>query len=215
MPRWTRENDFDPLVWAAVDSVTNTLGPWRGLSRNEAFAAVKALIAKESAFNPAAVRGEPHLGDASVGLMQLLYSTARGLGFPGPIGDPVQLTGLFSPGANIYTGAKYLWRQLQNTGGNLDAAFSAYNGGYRPSLGFGALRTTSTPPVCLAWKPTAPKTGRILARDCARVSPATAGVFSNRDYVTAARNYYNYFFVRLPGQQGPARTTGTVPPPTG
>jgi hypothetical protein len=140
-----------------------------------------------------------------VGLTQLLLATARGLGYEGELGDPRALTGLFDPAVNVYLGAKYLHQQLQRTGGNLDAAYSAYNGGFRPTLGFGALRTAATPPVCLAWKATAPLTGRILGRDCAKVSPTVPGVFSNQDYVTAARSYYNYFFGIPPGKDSPAR----------
>ena len=208
MGRWVREREYDALVGAAVDSIANVSGPWAPLTREQAIAAVKALIAKESAFNPASVRGEPQLGDASVGLMQVLYSTARGLGYPGPIGDANTLTGLFAPGANIYVGTKYLHQLLSKTGGDLDAAFSAYNGGYRPSLGFGARRTTATPRVCLRWRSGAPSTGRTIARDCELLGDTEAGKFSNQTrYVDLARNYYAYFFGAAPlaaGQTPPS-----------
>jgi hypothetical protein len=207
MGRWAREREYDDLVGAAVDSVANTQGPWAPLSREQAIAAVKALIAKESAFNPERVRGEPQIGDASVGLMQLLYSTARGLGFPGPIGSPNDLTGLFAPGANIYVGAKYLHQLLSKTGGDLDAAWSAYNGGYRPSLGFGVRRTAATPRVCLRWRSGAPSTGRTIARDCELLGDTEPGKFSNQSrYVDVVRNYYAYFFAPGPlaaGQSPP------------
>lgn len=204
MGRWARENDFDDVVGAAVDSVTQVQGPWAGLSRDQAVAAVKAVIAKESAFDPSRVRGEPQLGDASVGLMQVLYSTARGLGYPGPIGDPDNLTGLFTPGTNVYLGATYLWQKLVQTGGDLEAAFSAYNGGYRPELGFGGRRDGSTPLVCLQWKPTAPPSGRVVSRDCAVIGSTAPGTFSNQKYVDLAGDYYAYFFGAPPGQAGPA-----------
>lgn len=213
MGRWAREREFDALVGAAVDSVANTLGPWSPLTREQAVAAVKALIAAESGFNPERVRGEPHLGDASVGLMQVLYSTAKAMGYPGPVGDAGQLTGLFTPGTNIYIGAKYLWTLLSRTGGNLDAAASAYNGGFRPHLGFGGRRTATTPRVCLRWKATAPATGRTIDRDCELVGSTTPGTFSNQGYVDKVRNYDAYFFASAPGQPGPARGTG--PAPTG
>lgn len=214
MGRWAREREYDALVGASVDSVAATMGPWAPLSRDGAVAAVKAIIAKESAFNPAAVRGEPHLGDtaASVGLMQLLYTTARGLGYPGLPGSPQGLTGLFDPGTNIYLGTKYLWVQLSRAG-NLDGAFSAYNGDYRPRLGFGVRRTTATPRVCLRWKAAAPKTGRIINRDCEVVGSTVPGTFSNQSYVDRARNYYAYFF-----GPGPLPAGGPKPPnaaPTG
>jgi soluble lytic murein transglycosylase-like protein len=208
MGRWARERDFDALVGVAVDSATNTLGPWAPLTREQAIAAVKALIAKESGFQPDRVRGEPQIGDASVGLMQVLYSTAKGLGYPGPVGSPQGLTGLFAPGTNIYLGTKYLHQLLSKTGGDLDAAWSAYNGGYRPSLGFGARRTASSPRVCLRWKVTAPATGRTVARDCEVVGDTEAGKFSNQSrYVDAVRNYYAYFF-----GPGPL-AAGQTPPP--
>lgn len=217
MGRFAHENDYDALIGAAVDSMVNTLGPWPGgLTRAQAIAAVKAIIAKESAFNPAATRGEPQAGDASIGLMQVLYSTARQeLGYPGVVGDPQKLTGLYTPGTNIYVGTKYLWLQLRRVGGgDIDAAFSAYNGGFRPSLGFGARRGGGTPRVCLQWKPTAPRdpAARSIDRDCAVVGSTTPGSFSNQRYVTLAHNYYDYFFVPPPGKASPARES---PAPTG
>jgi hypothetical protein len=206
--RWARENEFNSLVRNAVDSVANIWGAWPGLDRDRAYAALKAIVARESRFDPAALRGEPQLGDASIGLTQVLYSTARGLGFPGPVGDRVTLTGLYAPATNLFIGAKHLWKQLARTGGDLDAAFSAYNGGYRPDLGFGAKRTADTPRVCIVWKVDAPKTGRILARDCAVVGSTTPGTFSNQTYVSTTRDYYNYFFGMSPGNKSPARGAG-------
>lgn len=194
MGRWAGENVYDSLVEASVDSVSGLNGPWSPLSRDQAIAAVKALIAKESAFKPDSLRGEPQVGDASVGLMQVLYSTAQRLGYPGQVGDKAQLTGLFDPGTNIYLGTKLFWTLYHQTGGDLQAAWSAYNGGYRPELGFGARRTADTPVVCLVWKPTAPRQGRTVARDCQVVGSTTPGEFSNQSYVTAVSNYYTYFF---------------------
>lgn len=208
MGRWAREREYDALVGTVVDSIANVSGPWAPLSRDQAIAAVKALIAKESGFNPASVRGEPQLGDASVGLMQVLYSTARGLGYPGPVGEAATLTGLFAPGANIYVGTKYLHQLLSRTGGDLDAAFSAYNGGYRPALGFGQRRTATTPRVCLRWRASAPVTGRTITRDCELVGDTEPGKFSNQSrYVDLVRNYYAYFFGAAPlaaGQTPPS-----------
>lgn len=214
MGRWVRESDFDDLVAASVDSATGVRGPWP-VSREQAIAAVKAIIAKESAFDPAVYRGEPQAGDASVGLMQLLLTTARSLGYPGDAGDPSTLSGLFEPGTNIYLGTLNLWDLLTSTGGDLSAAFSAYNGGYRPELGFGAVRTADTPTVCLQWKPTAPRTGRSVARDCQVIGSTTPGTFSNQRYVDLATNYYAYFFGSGPGQQrSPAQNPQSVPPST-
>ncbi len=93
---------------------------------------VKAVIAVESGFNPKAYREEKKISDASRGLMQLLLQTARALGFGGTAED------LFSPGANIWYGTKLLSQNIGRTG-SWPAALSAYNGGFRPHLGFGEV----------------------------------------------------------------------------
>jgi soluble lytic murein transglycosylase-like protein len=60
----------------------------------------------ESNFDPAAYRYEASLNDASMGLMQLLSSTARQMGYSG---DP---SGLYDPTTNIQLGMAYLvWLQ--------------------------------------------------------------------------------------------------------
>lgn len=63
---------------------------------------VLAVIDIESAFDPWAYREEAHLGDASIGLMQILTSTARDRGYTG---DP---KGLFDPVTNIRLGMAQL-----------------------------------------------------------------------------------------------------------
>lgn len=188
MARWVREHDFDELVQSISDSFGNRVQP----------ELIKAIIAAESGFRPEAVRGEPQQGDASIGLMQVLYATSKTLGYPGAIGEASKLTGLFRPDANLYIGTKLLDQLLVKTGGNVDAAISAYNGGYRPDLGFGAKRTKTTPRVCLQWKPTAPKSGRTIDRDCAVVGSLKVGEFSNQPYVTRVRSYLDYFFGNPP-----------------
>lgn len=60
-----------------------------------------ATIMVESGGNAYAIRQEPRLNDASYGLGQLLYSTARGIGYRG---TP---EGLFDPATNIDLIAKY------------------------------------------------------------------------------------------------------------
>lgn len=187
MARWAHENDFDVLIQAMAQSFPRV--------RPEL---IKAIVAAESGFVAGKVRGEPQIGDASIGLMQVLYSTAKRLGFPGAIGEASKLTGLFRPDANLYIGAKYLDQLLGQTGDDVEAAISAYNGGYRPELGFGRRRTAATPRVCLRWKPTAPKTGRSVDRDCDLVGSMTVGQFSNQSYVTRVKSYLDYFFGNPP-----------------
>ena len=73
---------------------------------------VRAIIATESAFNPAA---RSHAG--AIGLMQLMPMTARELGVNPHI-----------PEENIEGGTRY-FAQLLRTFGRLDLALIAYNGG--------------------------------------------------------------------------------------
>lgn len=85
-------------------------------------ALIKALITKESSWNPQAYRAEPQIGDASRGLMQILFNTARGMGYAGAP------EGLFDPATNIDLGTRYLAGQLQTYG--YPAGVSAYNAGH-------------------------------------------------------------------------------------
>lgn len=89
-------------------------------------ALIKAVITKESSWSPRAFRAEPQIGDASRGLMQILYGTARGIGFTGTAED------LFDPSVNIEYGTKYLAAQLSRFG--YPQGVSAYNAG-RPISG--------------------------------------------------------------------------------
>lgn len=124
MARWTNETLYDSLVKLYGDK-------WR-----VPVALIKAVIAAESGFNSLASRKEPPKaslpptpdfpagGDESRGLMQLLVRTARALGFTG---DPI---GLYNAATNIDLGTRLLADNLRRSGGNLDAAISAYNGGF-------------------------------------------------------------------------------------
>jgi len=89
---------------------------------------VMALIEIESNFRPRALRWEPHLGEASMGLTQILLSTARDRGFTG---TPAEL---FDPERNIAFGVAHLvWTRdyLADRGGaqSRDEWISAYNTG--------------------------------------------------------------------------------------
>jgi hypothetical protein len=71
-------------------------------------ALIKAIIEKESGFDPNAYRAEPQIGDASRGLMQLLYGTAQALGFAGEPDD------LYDPTTNKDRRALRVRRRFSN-----------------------------------------------------------------------------------------------------
>jgi soluble lytic murein transglycosylase-like protein len=83
---------------------------------------IKAVIGTESDFNPNAYNGSDP-GGGAYGLMQVLYSTAVGLGYSG---DPA---GLFDPETNIDLGAKLIAQIMARTGSDFSAMYSAYNSG--------------------------------------------------------------------------------------
>jgi len=150
-------------------------------------ALVKAVIAHESRFIPTAYRGEPHLGDGSRGLMQLLFTTARDeLGFRG---DP---QGLFDPATNIALGIRYLAMQRARVGGSWPEAISAYNGGYRPAIGFGR-RATRALEICLR---------RDATGHCLELRQVPVGEFANQPYVDTVLKYWDHY-----------RPIDTPPPP--
>lgn len=146
-------------------------------------ALVLAIIEAESGGAGYATRGEPQLGDASIGLMQVLYGTARASGYAGSVGEWNKTTnsgtGLYDVATNLRYGIEYLSGLLDATGGDVERTISAYNAG----LG-NAKRFTVATRFCLAWKPTAPKTGRNMDRDCANIYTAQPGEFGNQPYVT-------------------------------
>ena len=87
-------------------------------------ALIKAIISIESAWNPLAVRFEPHINDASWGLMQVLLKTAKWM-----LNDTnLTSAGLLVPSTNIKAGVRYLAWQL-NRYGDVEKAIAAYNAG--------------------------------------------------------------------------------------
>lgn len=177
MGRWARENEFDQLVRTAHASFLGRVP----------VEAIKATIATESAFNPQAMPPATQ-ADVSAGLMQLTLPTARALGYPGDLGDKVHLTGLFEPGTNLYLGTKLLDQLRSRLGADWQAVYSAYNGGIRPMLGFGA-RVTKPTTVCLIRD----NTGK-----CIKSFTAQPGQFGNQPNVDRFKSALDYFFRNPP-----------------
>lgn len=79
------------LVWSRYGYLIRTTAEKYELDPNLIF----ATIMVESGGNTLAIRQEPRINDASYGLGQLLYNTARGIGYRG------KPEGLFDPATNI------------------------------------------------------------------------------------------------------------------
>lgn len=84
-----------------------------------------ATIMIESGGNTKAIRHEPQIGDASYGLGQILYGTARGIGYEGTT------EGLYDPEVSIELIARYHRRNQDVYGGNLsdEELTAVYNTG--------------------------------------------------------------------------------------
>lgn len=168
--RYPRENDFDAFFLAS------------GARWNVPVPLLKALTAVESEFSPRAIRQEPQLkpvnipgleqgGDASRGLMQLLYRTAWALGYHGAA------DGLYDPKTNIDLGAKYFGDLLAaavNNGYGIGAAVSSYNAGGSADRYGDGKRSTSR------------KDGRVS--EGGELAP-----FVNQAYVNKVLALYDYF----------------------
>jgi soluble lytic murein transglycosylase-like protein len=116
---------------------TLALHPVLGLTAD----VVEAMVRTESSGKPSAYRfepkywerycakhpvfgkGEPGRIAASYGLLQVMYPTAYALGFRG---DPEEL---FVPQRSLLFGVRVMADNLRWSGGHLDAALAAYNGG--------------------------------------------------------------------------------------
>jgi soluble lytic murein transglycosylase-like protein len=100
------KNDLERanLVWARYGYLIRSTAAEYDLDPNLIF----ATIMVESGGNTYAVRQEPRIHDASYGLGQLLYGTARGIGYRG---TP---EGLFDPAVNIDLIGRYHKRNFDH-----------------------------------------------------------------------------------------------------
>jgi Transglycosylase SLT domain len=142
MGKWARENDFDDFVRAESARYSVPV------------AVIKATIATESGFNPGAYRMEPALGDASRGLMQVLLSTARGLGYNGEAGnDQRRVGGLYDPWTSIQLGTFYLARQAGRYPDRpWTDVYAAYNAGSLRYKSNGAGKVLINAPAVALWR---------------------------------------------------------------
>ena len=128
------------------------------------------------------VGAEPKINDASRGLMQVLLRTARGLGYTG------NEAGLLDPSTNVYYGTRLLAENFDRAR-NWPDAISAYNGGFRPELGFGSVNT------------------RPGLRCSGKTVPV--GEYCNQSYVDRVNRYTVYF---ISGQMPPGGVVEAAAP---
>lgn len=133
----------------------------------------EAVMAVESGYNPGAIGG---VGE--IGLMQILPSTARMLGFSGTLAE------LAVPETNIHYGVTYLAKAWRLAGGDLCTATMKYRAGHgetrfsflsvnycvavRSKLAARGFRVTGSVPVATFGDPGLP--GRGCGRKCMSVS---------------------------------------------
>jgi soluble lytic murein transglycosylase-like protein len=159
--------------------VSDARSRYRALIEREAAQAglapeiAEAVMAVESGYNPGAIGG---VGE--IGLMQILPSTARMLGFSGTLAD------LAAPETNIHYGVIYLARAWRLAGGDLCTAVMKYRAGHgetrfsflsvnyclavRSKLAARGFRVTGSVPVATFGEPGQP--GRSCGRKCLGVS---------------------------------------------
>lgn len=85
---------------------------------------IMAIIATESSFDSNAKRYESRLGESSLGLMQILPSTAKSV--TGKTYTEVQL---LDPYTNIMVGVQYYSQQMKRYGNDPIKSYAAYNSG--------------------------------------------------------------------------------------
>lgn len=188
MARWANEHTWDAIVQAA------------SVRFGVPVSLIKAIIGQESAFRPTAYRAEPAIKDASIGLMQILLATAKGEGYTGSAGSASSLSGLYDPTTNIMYGTSYLATCLARCNNIIPSAVSAYNGGFRPDIGFGAPSPKRVT-VCLR---------RDTTGTCIESRTVEAGQYANQPYVNSVLNNIAYFEAQ---SQSTPTVVGDVSPP--
>ena len=121
------------LTIAQVKALAEEIGPAVGADA----LVVRAVVEIESARDPNAFRNEPHIGDASVGLMQTLLGTAKEVFDTSPRVHrfvpvrPESYQDLTDPAVSIALGAGYLDRMQYWRGWShpVEWYVRAYNGG--------------------------------------------------------------------------------------
>ncbi|NMC98906.1 MAG: lytic transglycosylase domain-containing protein [Bacteroidales bacterium] len=131
---------------------------------------LKGFVALESAFNPKAYRYEEHRKDASYGLAQILYQTAKGYGFTGKPED------LFDPYLSLKYGALFL-KDLAKKYNNPFDLIASYNMGYPRKI------TETTQFIANIYKyPITYKT-----------NPPKDWVYANQPYVDRVASYMAFY----------------------
>ena len=167
------------MTWAPLENSTyDTLIAAAAATAGTDPALIKAHMAVESSFNPAAWNQTDPNG-TSVGLMQISYGTACALGYTGApptAADQAGLMGLFDPATNIQYGAALIAQNLAIAASVVDA-ISAYNAGFSLVFpGFGP-RTSLVPSVYVnqAYVDNVQAEYALVATDFPGSTPAAAG----------------------------------------
>ena len=94
---------------------------------------VHRVVTRESGYNPGARNG------TNLGLMQIKYATARGVGYTGPA------SGLMDPETNLTYAVRYLAGAYHAAGGNANRAVALYASGYHRRGAPRAMRVADAP----------------------------------------------------------------------
>jgi hypothetical protein len=94
---------------------------------------VHRVVTRESGYNPRARSG------GNLGLMQIKYATARGVGYAGPA------SGLMDPETNLTYAVRYLAGAYHAAGGNANRAVALYASGYHGRGAPRAMRVANAP----------------------------------------------------------------------